>query len=251
MLRAFCCIVLCIIISPPCLYANSPVSNVGGTRVDAGITNVEMRVGAADSNVETLGSNQVRIRQHIDYGFNDWYAFRVQVVQSQRSNQNIEHQSVTIENRFQLFESRIHGWDGGFRLNYIRNDSDKAPDEFEFRLLADVALDPDWNFRQNIFFRHDIGSKSENGISIQFRQRLSRIMKTKIPLANSWELGFDLFNNIGNIKAISGFDSQNHQMGPVITFNFDDDITIRTIYRRGLSGNSIDHNVGLFLSKEF
>lgn len=231
--------------------AASPVSNVGGTVVDKGVISSEFRFGYTEDDVTSSSNKRFRMRQHIDHGFNDWYAFRLLVAQDKRRNDNLEHQSFTVENRFQLIEARDYGWDGGFRLSYSHSDGDKTPHELEVRLVAETDIAEKWNFRHNTVIEHDVGADSEDGASVELRHRFIRKMDTDIPYVKSWKLGVDMFNDLGRLRDLSGYDNQDHQIGPVASFAFDHGFAIQTTYRAGISSESVDNTFGLFLKKKF
>ncbi len=238
-------------VAPFSVNAASAVSNVGGATVTEGKTSVEFRFGATEDDSSSSNDKRYRMRQHIDHGFNDWYALRALVAQDKRKNDNLEHQSFTLENRFQLIEKRDYGWDGGFRLSYAQSDGDKKPHEVVVRLVAEADINDKWKIIHNTFFSHDIGAESEDGASAEIRHRLIRKMDVSVPYIEGLALGVDMMNDFGRLKDLSGYSNQDHQIGPIAKISFSDGVALQTTYRTAISSAGVDNTFGLFVSKSF
>jgi hypothetical protein len=240
-----------IAILPASSYASSPISHVGGATVNEGQSSVEFRLGYTQDEENNANDNRLRMRQHFDYGFNDWYALRIIAAQDKRDGESFEHQAVTIENRFQLIERRDHGWDGGIRLIYTQSDGDKTPHEIEMRFLAQVPIAKHWEFRHNTMIEHDIGDDAENGILLEFRHQLTREVEPPHPLLTSFDVGVEIFNDFGRLNRLSGYSAQDHQFGPVAKGTFTNDVFFQTGYRAGISDAGANHVFALSIGKKF
>lgn len=234
-------------------YAASPVSNVGTAIVNDGEVTAEMRAGYSwDESGSKSSDDRFRLRQHLDYGLNDWYALRIVSGQDKRSGDAMEHSSFSIENRFQLIERRNHGWDGGVRFIYEHKDGDKKPDELDIRLMAQVPFGSDnqWEFRHNTVMVHELGEDNRAGLLLELRNQVTR----KIPAPDylkSLRIGLEMFNDIGRVNDNSSFEQQDHQMGPVLKASFDSGLYMQTGYRTALSDDGTDHLVKFFIGQKF
>jgi len=242
----------CFILLPTVGMTASPVGNVGTSKVDRGAFSIENRVGYS---LETLGNSnhkRFRARQHVDYGWNDWYATRVVIEQNKLQNDNLEHASVTLENRFQLFEKKSHGWDGGVRLIYGHRDGDKTPHEIDFRLMAGVPFANTWEWRHNTVLEHDVGENSTPGLQLEFRNQITnKIDINNSDYVKSVRVGGEIFNDFGRLNSLSGYENQDHQIGPVAKINFHNGAYLQTGYRAGISRDSADHLFKMFIGKKF
>lgn len=232
--------------------ASSPVGYVGGATVNAGESSAEFRIGYTkdDSNAPSA-DRRLRMRQHADYAFNDWYALRLVVAQDKRRNDAMEHQAVVIENRFQLFEKRIHGWDAGFRLVYTQSDGDKTPHEAEIRLLGTLPLGEYWAITHNTIIEHDIGNNADDGLLMEFRHMLARKVPSPFSYITSLTAGMEMFNQLGRLNDLSGYQTQSHQLGPVLKGTLEDGYYFETGYRAGISRMGADHLFKFSVGKKF
>lgn len=233
-------------------HAGSPTSNVGSTKVDKGVLYLDSRFGFTLAEDSGSNDSRLRLRQHVDYGFTDWYAFRILTAQDKRRGDNLEHSSFTLENRFQFIERSKHGWDGGVRLLYSHSDGDKTPHELDFRLMAQVPFgrDKKWEYRHNTIFEHDIGPDSRHGIILELRQKISKSV-TPPPYLKSLRFGIEMFNDFGRLRDTQGFNSQDHQIGPLLKASFKNGVYLQTGYRTAFSDDGTDHVIKLFLGRKF
>jgi hypothetical protein len=244
---------LALALSAESAQASSPLSAVGGAVVNKGALSIEQRFGYARDGESAELNRRFRMRQHMDYGVTDSYAFRISTEQQNRFGDNTEHQRVTIENRVQLFEADRDGWNGGFRLIYTHADNDKRPHELEFRLLSAVPFGDHWEWRTDQVFERELGPNNRNGMGYEFR---SQITKAFHPYGNAmverWRLGVDLFSDFDDTSAVGGgYSSQTHQFGPVAIIQLRNGAFMQTGYRAGISKQSADHLYKLFVGWTF
>ncbi len=236
---------------PTMALAGSPTSNVGSAEVNKGETDVDLRIGFTDDEDSSSNDDRLRLRQHIDHGFTDWYAFRILVSQDKRKGDSLEHAAITLENRFQLIERRDHGWDGGFRILYTHRDGDKTPHEIDVRLLATVPFKEVWQFRTDTILEREVGENAENGLIVEFRNQVTRKFEVDSPYINSMRLGLELFSDIGRLNQQSGYDNQDHEFGPVMKMKLKGNQEVQIGYRAGISGAGSDHSIKLFWDRKF
>lgn len=232
-------------------YAVSPISNVGSAGVTEGLLNVEARAGYTFDDEDAGSDQRLRTRQHIDYGFNDWYAGRIIFQQDKLSADNFEHVSVEYQNRIQLIEKSEYGWEGGFRLNYVQRDGDKSPNEVTMRFIANVPFAEVWEFRSDTVLGREVGADQEPGVAMELRHQVTRKIESPTPFITKLKLGAEMFNDFDKLNQQSGYSEQDHQFGPLIKANFAGGSYLQTGYRTGLSKSATDHSFRLFLGHNF
>lgn len=242
-----------IALGAPPIWAASPVSNVGTAKVNKGDFSIEQRMGYTLDTPDESDHERLRMRQHLDYGFNDWYAVRLITQQDKPYADSLEFRSITIENRIQLFEKDRDGWDGGFRISYNHADGDKTPHGIAVRLLAQSTFGDGWAWRHNSVIDHDVGQDAENGLALELRSQLvKRVYEAQEEaFIESVSVGAEMFNDFGKTNEMNGFDSQDHQIGPVASIKLMGGSTIQVGYRYGLSQDAADHLFKLFVGHEF
>ena len=223
--------------------AHATTSNVSSPVISTGSQSLETRLAFQWDDAASQ-DRRLRSRIHTDYGFNDWYGIRLIANQDKRDGDNLEHDSVTFENKFQLFELERDGWAGGFRLIYDRADGANKPDSVELRLLALLPVGR-WEFRHNLGLTHDIGAESDSGLQPQTRWQAT------YKLESGERIGLEMFNRFGNLRRQSGFDAQSHQLGPVLKGRIADGLSYQTGMVFGLSEDAPDASAKLFLIKTF
>lgn len=232
-------------------HASSPIAFVGGATVNQGQGSVEWRTGFVQDSESASRDSRLQMRQHLDYGLTDWYALRLIVAQDKRAGEHLEHQGVTIENRFQLIERRDYGWDGGLRLQYTQNDGDKSPNEIDFRIMAQVPLSETWEWRHNTVIEHEVGANSRSGLQLEFRNKISTSIDPFLPHMTTACVGLTMFNDFGRLRDTSGYTSQDHQIGPIIGGSFENGMFFDTGYRKGISRGGTDHLYKFFVGYQF
>lgn len=232
-------------------YAGSPIGNAGTAVADKGAFSFEQRMGYQFDEDNPREDGRFRMRQHVDYGFTDWYAVRIVAEQDKRDDESLDFTGLTIENRFQFFEKRNHGWDGGVRLIYIFGASPGEPDEVDVRLIANVPVGEDWSFRHNTILEHEIGDNAADGVLMELRTQMVRDFQLEEGFVSKVSLGVEMFSDLGELNNVGSFDDQNHQIGPVMKANFGKGAYLQFGYRAGLSDDAPDHLLKLFLGKKF
>ena len=220
------------------------ISSVGSPGVAKGATSAEIRMGYSIDKDSSSQDRRLRSRFHIDHGFTDTYAARIVVSGDKRKNDSFDYDSLTFENRFDLYNAEDIGFDFGMRASYSLKSGDKGADNITVGFYELFPLEK-WEIRANQFLSHEVGKNSESGLGLA-----TRIQATHSILSDH-RLGLETFNNFGNIRTLSGFDDQGHSVGPVLKGKFGNDFYYETGYLAGLSNNSADHNFKLFLGRRF
>ncbi len=249
-IRILCIAIITLWLQGSVVCLASPLSNVGGATVQDGLHTMEWR-GAYELDESGKRNHQrFRMRQHYDIGFTDWYAGRVSVVQNKLDEETLQHQNITIENRFQLIEERDYGWNGGIRLNYTHA-RNNVPDHADVRLIANVPFNHQWEWRYDTVLRHEIGERRQNGIQAAIRNRVTRAFDLHSHYIDSVITGVELFNNLGFIRQKGNNRDQTHIAGVMGRIHMKDSFYIQSHYRKGLSNASVDHGMGLIIGKRF
>lgn len=228
----------------PAIARASMIGGVGGSKVTAGKFTTEFRTSyTEDEDGAASQDERWRFRQNFDYGFTDRYALRLILVQDNRKNDDLEHESIGLENRLHILDASEYGFDFGMRAAYKMKDGDKKPDSLALRFIEVVPFDA-WTLTLNQFLKHDIGEDSRSGLGFESRVQIKFKWHE-----NHW-VGLESFNDFGRLTALSGYDDQSHTIGPV----FKGDIAglkYEAGYRAGISDGAFDHGLKLFLSKSF
>lgn len=232
-------------------HAASPIGNVGTAKADEGAFSAELRTGFTFDDAGSSNDERFRIRQHIDYGFSDWYAVRIVTEQDKQQGADFDFRSITFENRFQIFERDVHGWDGGVRVIYGVGAGGGQSDEIDIRFIANVPIGENWEWRHNTILEHEVGSNADDGLILEQRNQLTRRIGNFIPGVAKTRVGVEMFNDFGNLRDDAGFDGQDHQIGPVMKADFPNGVYFQAGYRAGLSDDAPDHLLKFFIGRKF
>lgn len=242
---------LLIIATPICALASSPISHVGSPNVTKGKLSSNFRFGYTVDDNRDSNDDRFQMRQHLDYGFTDWYAMRLVTFQDKRKGDNLEHRLVRVESRFHVLKKEEFGWDGGLRVLYNHSDGDKTPHELEFRMYAMKGFGDGWQYRNNIVWEHDIGENADSGLALELRHQLTKKIAVNNDLVPSVRVGAELFNDFGRLKNMSGYHTQDHQFGPVAKIAFHGGVSAEVGYRMPLSRQAPDHIFKLAIGRSF
>lgn len=253
MMRKLLSICFCMILAPvlQTAHAASPIGNVGTAKADKGAFSTEFRTGFTFDDSGSSNDERFRLRQHIDYGFSDWYAARIVIEQDKQQSADFDFRSVTFENRFQFFESDTHGWDGGVRVNYGVSAGGGQSDEIDIRFIANVPIGENWEWRHNTVLEYELGGNADDGLNLELRNQLTKVVGNFIPGTNKTRVGIEMFNDFGNLRDDAGFSAQDHQIGPVMKAYFPKGVYIQAGYRAGLSDDAPDHLLKFFVGRNF
>ena len=102
-----------------------------------------------------------------------------------------------------------------------------------------------YEVRMNQLFSHDVGEDAGDGIGAELRFQVTRAF------SDTHKLGIESFNDFGNLTQLSGYSSQEHEIGPVLKGKIGHGYAYETGYRAGISESAADHNFKFFISKSF
>ncbi len=248
---AFSALIASLFLAGPSSFAASPIGNVGTAKADEGAFSSEIRFGYTLDEDGDSNDGRFRMRQHVDYGFTDWYAVRIVAEQDKQPGEDFDFRGLAIENRFQFFERRRHGWDGGVRVIYGIGAGGGQPDEIDIRFIANTPIGEDWEWRFNTVVEHEIGGNADDGVALELRNQLTRGIGDFIPGTEKTRLGVEMFNDFGNLRDDTPFSAEDHQLGPVMKTQFANGVYLQAGYRAGLSDDAPNHLLKLFIGRKF
>ena len=223
----------------------STTGSVGGASVSKDKTQIEARFGYSEAEESSSQDERFRSRFQVDHGFTDYYAARLVIQQDRRKGDNLEHDSITFDNRFQFLDAEKSGFDLGIRAGYQHKDGDKKPSAVTFGVFERIPVGA-YEIRLNQLFDHDVGEDADDGISAEARFQVTR------KLENGHRLGVEGFHDFGNLRELSGYSDQSHQIGPVAKGALPfENMKYEVGYRAGISDAAPDHNFKLFISRSF
>jgi hypothetical protein len=222
----------------------STTSSVGSPKVKEGELTAALRTGYSKAEETSSQDERFRSRASVVYGFTDYYSAELIANFDDRKNYNMEFESLKLENNFYLLKADRYGFDFGIRANYKHADGDKKPNEAEIGFYELIPLNQ-YEMRFNQIFSHEVGEDSEDGASAEMRFQITR------KFGESTRLGIEGFHDLGNLSEMSGYDAQEHTIGPVVKGTIFENLSYEAGYRAGISQNAPDHNFKLFLSRNF
>lgn len=233
--------------------AASPTSKVGGARVKANQSAIEYRFGSSFDSQSDSQDKQLRSRLHLDYGVNDWYAFRLVASQRKNNGESFEHDKLGFHNRFQVFDKATHGFDGGFRLTYDLSDGDKKPDALGVTLVSQLPLPfaPSWQWDHNMIFGHDVGSQASDGLSFEIRNQITKTLDWQCEHISKLRVGVAMFNDFGNVRTDTGYANQQHEIRPFVKASFHNGLAAKVGYGVGISDANPNQVIKFSLGKKF
>lgn len=217
-------------------------SSVGGPTVDKGKTAIEYRIAMSEDDESRSQDERIRTRLHIDHAFTEVYAARLVVALDKREGQNIEHEGLSLQNRFHLIRKKDYGFDGGFRLNYTLADGDKKPDVASLRFYQQIPCDK-WEVRFNQIIEHEVGEDADSGVILEWRSQATYAVTDRV------RLGLDAFHDFGNMNFQNGYSAQEHASGPVLKAKFGGGYSMEAAFRLGISRGSADQSATLIFTR--
>ncbi len=217
--------------------------NVSSPVVEEGAWKSEARYGFE---FDDLPAQDDRFRQfyYVEYGVTDWYALRLAGRWSKTQGRANDFVSTEVEQRFQLFEKASDGWDGGLKIVYAFADNPRALDTLDLQILAQRAFGP-WNVRGNIVTQQEVGKGADGGVSWTLSQQTTYKLSSDLAVGGEW------FGTLGKLSEQHGIGQQQHQLGPVVSYTVNPQLTIETGYLFGVTKPTSDGLFKLFFKADF
>lgn len=226
------------------LQALAGIGGIGNARVDADQLTVHLRNAYIEDSENARIDGRWRSRIMFDYGFDDDNALGFYIQGDQRPGDNWEMEALILENRYEWHESEKDGFYSGFRVRYTWRDGDKKPDDAHLRLIVGAPYG-NWDFRLNQILGWETGPDSTPGLLIDTRWQVT------YGYGGGHRAGIEDFSNYGNARTMGGFDTQQHEIGPVFQGPLTDTVNYEAGYRYGYSEAAPDHTVRFFLMQRF
>jgi hypothetical protein len=220
----------------------SNTSGVHGPGVKGDDRSMQLRLALSPSDEDGQIDNWA-YRLHYQHSFNN--RVRARVVVQYRDRDAFEYEYVRAEMLYNVKKKATDGmWSSGIRFDVRQRRSDN-PEEFAMHWTNQ------WDFKNGIRVRGIVlgswefgGDNAGSGTGIQTRSSVSK------KLDNGITVGVEIFNDLGRIGSLGSFDSQGHQIGPMINGTIGS-LKYEVRYLAGVSNGSRDHNFGFRINKSF
>lgn len=232
-------------------YAASTTSGISSASINEGVTKFETRVGFTNDNSSSSTDRQIKLREDIGHAFSDWYLLRLSLNQDKNRSKNLEHSSIIIDNRFQLIEKKDYGFDGAINVRYQHKDGDKKPNSGHINFILSGHIKENYSFVSNTIFTHDLGAQGRHGVGLDIRNKILKKLDYNNNAVKKVELGVEMLNDFGRLRDSEGYNSHNHQIGPILKTTFKNNVFVEVGYRSGISDDAPDHSFKLFVGRTF
>lgn len=224
-----------------CAFASN-TSGVHGPGVKEDDRSMQLRLALSPSDEDDQVDNWA-YRLHYQHSFND--RVRGRVVIQYRDRETFEYEYVRAEILYNFKKKETDGmWSSGIRFDVRQRRSDN-PEEFAMHWTNQ------WDSKNGIRVRGIVvgswefgGDKAGSGTEIQTRSSVSK------KLHNGLTVGVEMFNDLGRIGSFGSFNSQGHQIGPMVGGTIGG-LKYEVRYLAGVSNGSRDHNFGFRINKSF
>jgi hypothetical protein len=139
----------------------SATRNVSSPVVNQGEWRSEARYGF-EWDDKPAQNNRFQQFYYIEHGVSNWYALRLAGRWSKLAGQDNDFTTTEIEQRVQLFEHSLDGWDGGFKIVYAVADNAGAANTVDVQWLAQQNIGS-WTHRFNIITKNEVGTHANGG----------------------------------------------------------------------------------------
>ena len=220
----------------------SNTSGVHGPGVKEDDRSMQLRLALSPSD-EYAQLDNWAYRLHYQHSLND--RVRGRVVMQYRDRDTFEYEYVRAEMLYNFKKKETDGmWSSGIRFDVRQRRSD-SPEEFAMHWTNQWDFKSGIRVRGNVVGSWEFGSDSAgSGTEIQTRSSVSK------KLDNGLTVGVEMFNDLGRIGSFGSFNSQSHQIGPMVGGTIDG-LKYEVRYLAGVSNGSRDHNFAFRINKSF
>lgn len=165
----------------------------------------------------------------IGYGVSEWWFTELYAEWEREAGpgEGTVFEAFEWENRFQITNPGEHWADFGLLVEYVRKDSGSSSDKIELGFLFAKEFGK-FDAAYNLVFEREIGSGASDDVE------LAQAFQLKYRLDPAFEPGVEVFSEFGAIDNISGFDEQEHYIGPVAI----------GVLPLGVGGTKVKYNAG-------
>lgn len=222
-------------------YASN-TSGVHGPNVKEGEKSMQLRVALSAADEDAQADNWA-YRLHYQQAFNA--SVRGRIIVQYRDRGDFQYEYLRGEILYNFKKKADDGiWSSGVRFD-LRQRRGGRPQEFAMHWTNQWDLTDGYTLRGILVGSRQFGSdQAASGTLIETRASVSKKLDGGI------SIGIESFNAYGELGDFGSFNSQSHQIGPVISGSFAG-FKYNARYLAGVSNGSRDHNFGLFINKSF
>lgn len=183
-------------------------------------------------------------KTEFDYGLTDRIELTLEGEIEKRENESVEYKATAFKAKYKLTGDEYYlksAIQVGYGINHLGD-----ADDVGVKLNVQKTYGQ-WDQRANFDFGHEVGEGSESGIDAALK--LGSYYKF-----DGYKLGGEYYADFGRLKDLSGFEDQEHHIGPVVAFDIPVAQTVigaKLGYLAGLSDASADHVIKYELEYEF
>jgi hypothetical protein len=182
-------------------------------------------------------------RLHYQHSFND--RVRGRLIMQYGDRGTFQYEYVRAEILYNFKKKETDGiWSSGVRFDVRQRRSDN-PEQFA------INWGNQWDFKNGIRVRGvlvgswEFGSnRAGSGTKIHARSSIGK------KLDNGLTVGIEMFNDLGRFGSFGSFNSQSHQIGPMVGSSIAG-FKYQVRYLAGISNGSRDNNFGFRINKSF
>lgn len=212
--------------------------------VEAGELEFELRSGyKVDDDEDVSGAEKHKLA--VGYGVNDRWFTEIYAIIEKEGAEGSEYDLSDIEwaNRFQLTEQGQYFVDVGLYVAYEAGLHSDSTDKIETQLLLAKDLGKFTNYA-NIELKRQVGENANNDTNLELK------WSTRYRLNEMFMPGFEIYSELGALGEETGFEEQEHQIGPVIYGKLPHNLAYEIGYLFGASSAAPDGEAKLILEYE-
>jgi len=182
-------------------------------------------------------------RLHYQQGFSDKILGRITLQYRDRGSFQYEYARGEVLYRFKN-KASDGAWSSGMRFDLRQRRGDN-PQDFAVHWTNQWDLSNEYKLRGVLIGAKQFGGKNAApGVRVEMRGSINKALDTGI------SIGIESFNTLGKLGDFGSFNSQSHQIGPVISGKFSG-FDVHARYLAGVSNGTRDHNFGLWIGASF
>ncbi len=210
--------------------------------VEKGELELEAR-GSYDFDHRDSKDGKQKQKYAVGYGVTDRWFTELYGEFEKLSNEDFEFTSVDWENIYQLFEQGEHGLDAGLYLEYEFGVEEDESDKIEGKLLLEKSLSR-LTHTLNLIIEKEVGKHSKDEVEGGLA------WSSKYRWQESFEPGFELHSDFGELGEGIPYKQQKHQLGPVFYGKLGKHVKYDIGYLFGISDAAPDRSLKWILEYE-
>jgi hypothetical protein len=219
----------------------SNTSGVHGPRVDAGERGMDFRFAMSPSDFDGQ-ADAWAYRMHYQHALSD--KVRARVVVQYRDQGDLQYDYFRGEVLYNFKKQEDGIWSSGMRFD-LRTRRGERPEDFTLSWTNQWSLGNGIRLRGLLIGSRQFGSSlAAAGVSFATRASISK------KLDNHLSFGLEIFNDYGRLGEFGSFNSQSHQIGPMLGGTIGG-LKYEVRYLAGVSNGSRDHSFGLRFNRSF